>query len=95
MADAQHGGILQLGVEQAHDVALAVFVERGGRFVEKDPTWLVQEEAREGEALLLAERQLAVPPFDPVELVEEIAEVASLERLSHSRRSEKASGGLG
>ena len=37
MTNTQHGRVLQLIVEQAHDVALAIFVERGCRFVEKDP----------------------------------------------------------
>ena len=58
VTNAQHGRILQLTVEQAHDVTLAVFVERGCRFVEKDPSRFVQEDPREGEALLLAERKL-------------------------------------
>jgi len=58
VTNAQHGRILQLSVEQAHDAALAVFVERGCRFVEKDPSRFVQEDPREGEALLLAERNL-------------------------------------
>ena len=60
---------------------LAIFVERSCRFVEKDPAWLVQEEPREGEALLLAERKLLVPAFHPVELDYEIAEIAPLEPL--------------
>jgi hypothetical protein len=58
VTNAQHGRILQLTVERAHDTALAVFVERRCGFVEKDPAWFVQEESREGEALLLAEREL-------------------------------------
>jgi hypothetical protein len=37
-----------------HSSLLAVFVERGCRFIEKDPFRFVQEEPREGEALLLA-----------------------------------------
>jgi hypothetical protein len=46
MTDAQHGSLLQLVVEQAHDATLAVFVERGCRLVEKDPTRFVQEQPR-------------------------------------------------
>jgi hypothetical protein len=64
VTNAQHGRILQLTVEQSHDVALAVFVERGCRFVQEDPAWFVQEEPRKGEALLLAERKAwACPGF--------------------------------
>ena len=55
MTNAQYGRLLQFIIEQAHDAALAVFVERGRRFVEKDPTRFVQE-AREREALLFAEQ---------------------------------------
>ena len=36
VTNAQYGRLLQLIVEQAHDAALAVFVERGGGFIEKD-----------------------------------------------------------
>ncbi len=58
VTNAQYGRLLQLIIEQAHDAALAVFVERGRGFIEKDPSRFVQqEEAREGEALLFAERQ--------------------------------------
>jgi hypothetical protein len=46
VTDAQHGRRLQLTVEQAHHVALAVFVERGCRLIEKDPARFVQEEPR-------------------------------------------------
>jgi hypothetical protein len=64
VTNAQHGRILQLTVEQAHDMALAVFVDRGCGFVEKDPAMLVQEEPREGEAPLLAQRKLIVPALE-------------------------------
>lgn len=74
VTDAQHGRALQFVVEQSHDMALALLVERGRRFVEKDPARFVQEEPREGDTLLLAERQLAIPPFLPIELGDEIAE---------------------
>ena len=80
---AQHGRILQLAVEQGHEVVLAVFVERGCRFVEKDPARFVQEEPRKGEALLLAKRKLLVPALHLIELGDEIAEIASFECLSH------------
>jgi hypothetical protein len=49
-------------------MALAVFVERGCRFVEKDPARLGQKNPGEGEALLLAERKLFVPALHLVEL---------------------------
>src|ERR1035437_7248828 len=83
VTNAQHGRVLQLTVEQAHDVALAVFVERGRAFVEKHPAGFVQEEPREGETLLLAERKLIVPALHPVEPGDEMAEIAAIERLSH------------
>src|SRR5665647_1156557 len=92
VTNAQHGRILELTVEQAHDSALAVFVERGCGFVEKDPARFVQEEPREGEALLLAERKLIVPALNPVELGDEIAEIAALEGLSHIRIRESVGG---
>src|SRR6185437_15799774 len=85
VTNAQHGRILQLAVEDAHDAALAVFVERGCRFVEKDPARFVQQEAREGEALLLTERKLIVPALHLVELGYEIAEIAALEGMSYIR----------
>jgi hypothetical protein len=56
VTNAQHGGLLQLIIAQSHDAALAVFVERSRGFVEKHPSGFVQEEPREGEALLLAGR---------------------------------------
>ena len=83
VTNAQHGGLLQLIIEQSHDAALAVFVERGRGFVEKHPSGFVQEEPREGEALLLAERKLIVPALHLVELGDEIAQIAAIERLSH------------
>jgi len=55
VADAEHRGLLQLVVEQSHDVALAVLIERGCRFVEKDPARFVQKDPRKDEPLLLAE----------------------------------------
>ena len=73
VTNAHHGRILQLGIEQAHDMALAVFVERRCRFVEKDPARFVQEEPRKSEALLLAERKLLVPALHRVELGVEVA----------------------
>ena len=88
VTNAQDGRILQLAVEQAHDMALAVFVERGCRFVEKDPARFVQEEPRKSEALLLAERKLLVPALHLVELGDEIAEIAPLKCLSHIRIGE-------
>ena len=88
VADAQYGRIFQFVVEQAHDAALAVFVERGRRFVEKDPAGFVQEQPREGEAFLLAERKFLVPALHLVELGDEIAEIAALECSSHIRIGE-------
>ena len=67
---------------------LAVFVERGCRFVEKDPAGFMQEKPRKGEAFLLAERKLLVPALHLVELGDEIAEIAPLECLSHIRIGE-------
>ena len=92
VTNAQHGRILQFTVEQAHDVALAVFVERGCGFVEKDPARFVQEEPREGEALLFAERKLVVPALDLVEPGDEMAEIAALECPSHIRIRESVGG---
>ena len=88
VTNAQYGRLLQLIVEQAHDAALAVFVERGCRFVEKDPSRFVQEETCEGEALLFAERKLIVPALHLVEPGDEMAEIAALECLSHIRIGE-------
>lgn len=85
MANAQYGRLLQLIIEQAHDMSLAVFVERGSGFVQKNPARFVQDEPREGEALLLAERKLIVPALYLVKLWDEIAEIAALEGTSHIR----------
>src|SRR5450755_1642325 len=92
VTNAQNRRLLQLIVEQAHDAALAVFVERGGRFVEKDPSRFVQQEAREGEALLFAERQFLVPALSPVKLGDETAEIASLQGFSNIRFEESVGG---
>ena len=88
VTDAQHGGLLQLIIEQSHDAALAVFVERGRRFVQKDPCRLVQEKARKSESLLFAQRKLHVPALGLVELGNEIAEIAPHQGLSHIRIKE-------
>ena len=45
----------------AHHRVLVLLVERGGRLVQEDPARPVQQQPREGQALLLAERQHAVP----------------------------------
>jgi hypothetical protein len=42
VANAQHGRTLQFTIEQAHDAALGVFVERGCGFVGKNPAGLIQ-----------------------------------------------------
>src|SRR5665213_3189695 len=88
VTNAQYGGFLQFTIEQAHDVALAVFIERGCRFIEKDPAGFVQEQPCEGEALLLAERKLIVPALNLVEPGDEMAEIAAIECLSHIRIGE-------
>nr|WP_316165114.1 MULTISPECIES: hypothetical protein [unclassified Bradyrhizobium] len=85
VTNAQHRGLLQLVIEQSHDAALAVFVERGCCFVEKDPSRLVQQKARKREALLLAERKLLVPALHQIELGDQAAEIAALERLANIR----------
>ena len=55
ITNAEYGRILELVIEQRHDLVLAVLVEGGGGFVEEDPEWFVQDEARKGQPLLLAE----------------------------------------
>ena len=65
--------------------ALAVFVERSCRFVEKDPAGFMQEQPHEGEAFLLAERKFFVPALHLVELGDEIAKIAPFECVSHLR----------
>ena len=47
--------------ELVHQHRLALRIERGGRLVHHHDVGLVQEQAREGEALLLATRERAVP----------------------------------
>ena len=88
VTNAQHGGLLQLVVEQSHDAVLAVLVERRCRFVQKDPSRLVQKKARKSETLLFAKRKLLVPALGCVELGNEIAEIAPLQGLSHIRIEE-------
>ena len=54
MGDADDGGFRQLPDDDLHHLVLALFVERGGRFIEHDDVGIVQQQPREGEALLLA-----------------------------------------
>jgi hypothetical protein len=63
VTNAQHGGILQFTVEQAHDTGLAFLTERGCGFVEKHPARFVQEEPRRRAAL--ARRAKARCPSAP------------------------------
>ena len=61
MADGDDGGFRQLVPQHLHHRVLVLLVERRGRLVQEDPARPVQQRPREGEALLLAERQHAVP----------------------------------
>ena len=68
--------------ELVHQHRLALGIERRGRLVHHDDVGLVQEQPREGEALLLAAGQRAVPwHVLVVELLDEMPEADHLQRL--------------
>src|SRR4051812_32060316 len=61
MRDADDGSFRQLLGDRLHHLVLALLVKRRGRFVQHDDVGTVQQEPREGEALLLAAGQRLVP----------------------------------
>ena len=81
MADAHDRGLGQVLDQELHDVLLARLVERGGRLVHEDPLRLVDQRAREGDALLLAARQDLVPAVDLVEPVAQMIEADLVQGL--------------
>lgn len=61
MRHAYDGDIRQFADHRLHHLVLALFVERRGRFIQHDNVRAMQQQAREGEALLFAARQRLVP----------------------------------
>ena len=71
-------------VEDQLALARALRVEAGGRLVEQDDAWLVQEAARERDALPQPLRELGRPVVGPVRNVEQ------RQRFAHRRGDELA-----
>ena len=74
VADRDQRRLGQRFAQQGHERRLARLVEGRGGFVENDDGRLLQEQAREGEALALAARQDLVPALDLVEAAREMAQ---------------------
>ena len=90
ITNAQYGRLLQFIIEQAHDAALAVFVERGRRFVEKDQPGLCRRRANARRSC--SPSKLLVPALCLVELGNETAEIAPLKCFSSVRIGESVGG---
>ena len=59
-------------VEREHEPTMRL-ADRAERVVENHPTGRVQQKTGKRQALLLVERQLPVPAFDPVQLGHQVA----------------------
>ena len=79
VADADDGRLRAALAEELHQLFLALRIERRRRFVHHDDVRLVQEDAGEGEALLLAARQGLVPGRLLVDALDQMAEADMLE----------------
>src|SRR5262245_29883733 len=82
MADAEDRRLRQALAEQPIEAPLGRLVERGGCLVEKEPLGLLDQGAREGDALLLARRELKRPVRVLVQAPAELAQTDRLERLA-------------
>ena len=80
--------------EELVDALLHRLVEGRGRLVEKDPVGLVEQHARDREALLLVRRELLVPRRVSSRRVVEVPSPSS-PSTSRIRSSEKVSSGAG
>ena len=80
VADADEGGGVELFGQQRHQLVLARRIERRGRLVEHDDVGLVQENAREGQPLLLAAGEDLVPGRVLLEAADEMRKADQLER---------------
>src|SRR5262249_41856517 len=80
-ADADDGRVRQALADEHHQILLACRVERGGGFVHHDQVWLVDEEPREGEALLFAAGEHLLPRPLLVEAILVMTEPDQFERV--------------
>ena len=79
VADADQRGLFRLLAQELHQLVLALGIERGGRLVEHDDVRVVQEDAGEGETLLLAARQRLVPRRLVLDALDQMVEADALE----------------
>src|SRR5262249_60952515 len=82
MAAAEARRLRQALARQSIEARLGRLVERRGRLVEKEPLGLLDQGAREGDALLLARGELKRPVRVLVQAPAELAEADRLERLA-------------
>src|ERR1051325_10428740 len=81
VADRDERGSGELFLEQAVERILILIWKRCGRFIEKQPIRLVQERAREGQALLLAARKHLRPILAPLEIARELRQPHGAQRI--------------
>ena len=83
VADADQRRLGNLLVDELHQLFLALGIERRGGLVQHDQVGLVDDQPREGEALLLAARQRLLPGAFLVEAVQQMAEPDRFQRFAH------------
>src|SRR3981081_4818907 len=88
MTDRDHGGRRQFVPEEMVKLSLRSFVERGGRFIEEQILWRVQQRAGEPKALLLAQRQHPVPVRLLLQLRRELRQAYRDQNLADPSRPE-------
>ena len=69
-------------LEDGHHQPTVVLLERTRGILEQYPAWLVQQQARERQALLLVQRQILVPPLLAVQQRHEVIQTDPLERAA-------------
>src|SRR5215831_7101751 len=78
VADADHCGRGEAFLDQGVEALLRVFIHGGGRLVEEEPVWLLDQRAGESNPLLLARRELHRPVLALVEAGDELGQAHRL-----------------
>ncbi len=78
--NADHRCVNQLVLENREHGPALILVESAERVVQHDPAGAMQQEAREGQALLFLEGQILVPPLLTIECSQQMMQPDPLER---------------
>ena len=83
----EDGRACQLVVEYREEAFRELFIEEIERIVADHPAWLGEKQAGESQPMLLADRQLHVPPLRSVERLGQVVEADAGQRRRERRVS--------